>query len=405
MSDTPLRVLWHWTTMGPYHVARMDALARVPGVDLTVVQSAAVDDHEWEPVESTPSFRLITVSPERLTNETTAATASRYRETLLASGADAVVESGYYDAPSRHALMTVARRRPGMISLFWSETTHEDHPRRSWRERAKSHLISRFDGALVAGEAHMKYMVSLGMPPERIANIGTCVDNKHFAEAADAARNRPRPLDLPNRYALYVGRIVPKKNLHTLVRAYATYRARIDDPIDLVIVGAGTDEESLRAFVNSSKIQGIRFLGLRSERELPALYAHADYLVLPSNSEPWGLVVNEAMACALPAIVSNRCGCADELIEDGRTGFRFDPTDARALAQLMERASTLDLDAMGRRARERIADYSPDRYAEQAVEHMRRLASLPDPQRRVRLTARVIGRTIETAERALSRAR
>jgi glycosyltransferase involved in cell wall biosynthesis len=98
---------------------------------------------------------------------------------------------------------------------------------------------------------------------------------------------------------------------------------------------------------------------------LPAYYALAGAFVLASTSETWGLVVNEAMACGLPVLVSKRCGCAQDLVADGRNGFTFDPLDVQALTRLMLRMASpgLDLAAMSRASREIIARWTPSLWA------------------------------------------
>ena len=107
-----------------------------------------------------------------------------------------------------------------------------------------------------------------------------------------------------------------------------------------VFVGSGELENELRALAAALKVAA-RFEGFRNQSELPRYYAAADVLVLPSESESWGLVVNEAMACGLPAIVSNNVGCAPDLIEEGRTGFTFPLGDVGALSDRLAALATL----------------------------------------------------------------
>ena len=107
------------------------------------------------------------------------------------------------------------------------------------------------------------------------------------------------------------------------------------------------------------------FPGFRQYDELPRFYAHGGAFVHASTTEQWGLVVNEAMACGLPVIVSNRVGCAQDLVQDGVNGFTFDPYDVAELARLMLRVSepNFPLAAFGDASRALIADWGPERFA------------------------------------------
>jgi glycosyltransferase involved in cell wall biosynthesis len=108
------------------------------------------------------------------------------------------------------------------------------------------------------------------------------------------------------------------------------------------------------------------FTGLKNVHELPQLYAFAGCFVLPSLSEPWGLVVNEAMASGLPVIVSSRCGCVDDLVDDGSNGFIVESGSASSIAAALACMSKLSLEErakMAERSQAIIEDYSPERWA------------------------------------------
>jgi len=101
----------------------------------------------------------------------------------------------------------------------------------------------------------------------------------------------------------------------------------------------------------------------------PEFYALADVLVLPSFSEPWGLVVNEAMVCGLPVIVSNRAGASFDLVKNGKNGFTFNPYDWKELAELMRKFTKgeVDIKEMGYNSKEIIREYTPEKAARQML--------------------------------------
>ena len=225
-------------------------------------------------------------------------------------------------------------------------------------------------------------MRGLGMSADRIQVVGGSVDNDYFRRRAAEARAIPglrSELGLPERYFLYVGRLVPQKNLAVLLEAFERYRSVSGvDAWDLVIVGGGPLENQLRTLAGGAAGGGVHFAGLKQIEQLPSIYGLAGCFTLPSTSEPWGLVVNEAMASGLPVIASDVCGCAEDLIAPGVNGFLFDPADPGALAGLLERIASggLDLDAMGAAARKAVDRFHPSKFAAASADHVRRLCSL-----------------------------
>jgi 1,2-diacylglycerol 3-alpha-glucosyltransferase len=133
-----------------------------------------------------------------------------------------------------------------------------------------------------------------------------------------------------------------------------------------VLCGDGPERANLESFAQQSAYAAeVHFPGLKSSRELLPFYAGAGCFVLPSTREPWGLVVNEAMAAELPVLVSDRCGCAPDLVREGENGFRFDPSQSASLAEQllrMERRNESERAEMGRKSGEIIARFTPEAF-------------------------------------------
>ena len=140
------------------------------------------------------------------------------------------------------------------------------------------------------------------------------------------------------------------------------------DAWDLTLSGSGPLEAQLRDQVAAAGLAGrVEFAGFRQYPDLPDCYARAGALVLPSWSDQWGLVVNEAMAAGLPVLVSENCGCAPDLVRAGVNGWTFAPHDRAALEAGLARVAKLsaaEWEAMGRASRELIAAYSPEAFAQ-----------------------------------------
>jgi glycosyltransferase involved in cell wall biosynthesis len=252
-----------------------------------------------------------------------------------------------------------------------SDSQAIDMPRKWWIEAVKRRVVGGFSAGLVAGSPHVAYLASLGMPRERICTGYDVVDNEFFAQGAHrarqfAAKTRDR-LGLPERYFLASNRFLPKKNLLTLLRAYAGYRAAAGkDRWKLVLLGDGPMKDQLLALRKQLDLEAdVQLPGFKQYHDLPAYYALAGTFVHASTSDQWGLVVNEAMAAGLPVLVSERCGCAPDLVAPGRNGFRFDPGDEPKLTGHLRKIAggEYDLAAMAEASRAIIRAWSPQTFA------------------------------------------
>jgi glycosyltransferase involved in cell wall biosynthesis len=292
--------------------------------------------------------------------------------------------------------------RNNIPAVAMSESTEWDETRASWKEWVKRKLVGLCATALVGGSSHKDYLMKLGMPPERIFFGYDAVDNDYFAQSAREARSAEcgvrSKYGLPGHYFLASARFIEKKNLPRLLKAYARYREMAqksedgrqkagntsprpsphsgegDAPWDLVLLGDGPLRSSILNLRSSLGLDAcVHLPGFKQYPELPAYYGLAGAFIHASTTEQWGLVVNEAMASGLPVLVSNRCGCARDLVKDGMNGFTFDPYNVEQLAQLMLKISAFNfpLSAFGSESQRIIADWGPEQFAawlKQAVE-------------------------------------
>lgn len=172
-------------------------------------------------------------------------------------------------------------------------------------------------------------------------------------------------LGLPARYFLFVGRLVREKGVFELISAYAKLDERLRDKVGLVFVGDGVSRRRLEDQAAAISPGMIRFAGFAQREQLAIYYAFADMLILPTYSDPWGLVVNEAMACGLPIVVTDVAGCAADLVQHECNGIRIPPKDVSSLANAMQHlANHPDLrGAMSANSRRQIVRYSPIEWA------------------------------------------
>lgn len=377
-----MRIAILFARFGPYHVARLRALAHhheVVGIEL----SGENLNYDWDAVsvDGLQHVELFdrnhrTVPPSRL--QTT------LHEVLTRTAPDAVAIPGWWDPGALAALSWC--RRHDVPTVLMSDSARRDHPRTWWKEQVKGRVVRLCQSGLAAGQRHESYLRDLGMSSDRIYHGYDVVDNAHFANRAEAARQRKEALrtelDLPDAYFLTCCRFVEKKNLPFLLRAYAQYRDRADAPWPLVIVGDGPQRETLTTTAQRLGItEFIQLPGFKQYDELPAFYGLAEVLIQPSIREQWGLVVNEAMAAGLPVLVSDACGCAPDLVAEGENGYTFDPTNPDELADLLARIAdpSCDRAAMGAASQTRIQDWTPAVFAERLIDAVDAAQSAPTP--------------------------
>lgn len=201
-------------------------------------------------------------------------------------------------------------------------------------------LFKQFRAFLAIGRLNTELYRHFGVPEQAIFTAPYCVDNDFFSERAAAQTINAQQLrkDLGIRDGdtvfLFMAKLIDRKRPLDLIAAAAQNHAAGNSHV--IFVGDGALLETCRNAIAAGKLTNVHLVGFKNQSELPAYYAAADVLVLPSEYETWGLVVNEAMACGLPCIVSDTCGAAIDTILEGETGFTYPMGDVQRLAKLMK---------------------------------------------------------------------
>jgi glycosyltransferase involved in cell wall biosynthesis len=290
------------------------------------------------------------------------------RDTVLddeIAAADVVWVHGWQYGWQRRAVAIAAHRRVPVLMRGenWAGAAVEPPAPLSWLKWARlRRLFADCSGFLAIGSKNRDYYVEHGIAANRIFPMPYAVDNAFFAMRADAARsNRTAwrasqgiPDDSP--VLLFAGKLTRRKRPDLLLEAWR--RAAWPGGHRPVLMFAGDGD--MRAELEAHAAGAVRFLGFRNQSELPAVYAAADLLIVPSEREPWGLVVNEAMACGTAVIASDAVGAAYDLI-DASCGAVFRSGDAGDLARAMMAALPRAAE-LGSAARRRIAawDFEAD---------------------------------------------
>jgi glycosyltransferase involved in cell wall biosynthesis len=222
-----------------------------------------------------------------------------------------------------------------------------------------TNLFKHIDIALYAGSENKKYYQNFGLPDNHLAFMPHAVDNQFFYSNKKPAIDFREKLDIPNEDTvfLFAGKFIEKKNPVALVMLFAALKL---SNTHLVMAGNGPLEDQLKlAAVGNNHIH---FVPFQNQSAMPSLYAMCDCFILPSKGpgETWGLAVNEAMAAGKAILVSNKCGCAADLLENGKNGFIFNAENCEDLEKNLKRitGSKKLMAEMGVHSLEKIKNWS-----------------------------------------------
>lgn len=297
---------------------------------------------------------------------------------LLAPGVFRTIRTGDFDAmvvhghgiPANHIALAAAKRSG--LPAFMRAESHLGLPRSRAKLQLRDWLLpvlyGRFSGMLAIGSANHDFYRSLGVPERSIFHFPYTVDNQRMQaastlEPAERAALRAQIGIGADRVAiLFASKFAPRKHPDDLIRACARL---VDEglPVDLVMVGAGQMEAELRALAASFPRLTTVFTGFLNQSELPRHYAACDIFVLPSENEPWGLIINEVMCAGLPVVASREIGAVPDLVFNGRNGRVFDATDLDGLVGAL-RPIVADAELRRRMGEESRAIISRWSYAE-----------------------------------------
>jgi glycosyltransferase involved in cell wall biosynthesis len=298
---------------------------------------------------------------------------------------DAMLVNGWHYKSAWQAIWACWRSK---AKVMIRGDSHLHTPRGITKRAVKSftyrRFIPRFDACLAAGQWSREYFLHYGARPERIFLVPHAIDNKRFqidAEALEPRRSEVRKeknLDDNAIVFMFAGKFIPKKRPMDFVCAIER-AVRRNPRIEGLMVGDGPLRARCEERVRERRVP-IRFTGFLNQSQITKAYVVSDALVLPSDGgETWGVVVNEAMACARPCIVSDRVGCGPDLIIPQVTGSIFPLGDVDALANsMLELAgSPQRMISMGLEAQSRLKNYSIETAVDGIIQS---LAATVDPR-------------------------
>jgi glycosyltransferase involved in cell wall biosynthesis len=256
-------------------------------------------------------------------------------------GFDALVVHGHTPAA---VLIAVAAARLAGLPVFARGETHLGLSRSPLKRVVRKPLMSAFyrslSGVLAIGSANAAFYRAMGVPEDRIFCMPYTVDNARFANHSrmtNAQRTKIRA-DLgiagADPIVLYAAKLQVRKHPDDLLRA----AARLNDRgirFHIVMVGSGEMTAELVELTSLLGLENVHLHGFVNQSALPQIYGAADVFVLPSENEPWGLAINEAMCAGLPIVASAEVGCVADLVRSGVNGQTFAAGDVDALANAL----------------------------------------------------------------------
>jgi glycosyltransferase involved in cell wall biosynthesis len=279
---------------------------------------------------------------------------------------DAVLVNGWHYKSAWQAICAGWRSR---VAVIVRSDSHLHSPRslatRAVKSLAYKRFIPRFDACLAVGQWSREYFLHFGARPERVFLVPHAIDGRRFQIEVEQLEPRRHELrkekDLADESTVFMfsGKFIPKKRPMDFVWAIEK-AARRNPSIEGLMVGDGPLRRECEDIVRERRAP-IRFTGFLNQSRITEAYVVSDVLVLPSDGEEtWGLVVNEAMACGRPCIVSDKVGCGPDLIIPKETGSIFPLGDVEALASSMLElgANPGRVIAMGSDARRRVRNHS-----------------------------------------------
>jgi glycosyltransferase involved in cell wall biosynthesis len=323
----------------PYHVDRLSALEdkigrhyRVVGIEYSDRSSM----YAWEPTPSN-AFERITLFPGKDWEQIHPLKRMvRLLHCLVGLRAKHVFLINYHlpDIVLTAVTLRLLRVHPYVMMA----SRFKDKNRTLLREMLKAPLFLPYRGGLASGKSHAEYLRFLGFHQARVVT-GLDTVSLHRIRAKSGIEPAPNGVPFPHRHFTVIARMVREKDFPTVIKAYALYlhRCKHEGIVfrRLVLCGDGPERANIEQLVRQYDITSVEFKGFVQELDICNTLGSTLALILASTEEPWGLVINEAIAMGVPVLCTEACGASDELVRVGVNGYVFSDGEVEGLAQLM----------------------------------------------------------------------
>lgn len=251
--------------------------------------------------------------------------------------------------------------------MLYERTKHTERHTPLWRTLFRKSLLPLIDAIGCNGTETFNYLKDTLKVNERKLFTGNmAVDNQLLADNVNAVKAEVlQEKDKTRHVFLYVGQLIPRKGLVELVETWELFSNQ-NPNIELLIVGAGPLENTLKNTIDNKQIESINFVGRVPYEDVPRYYAKAEVFIIPTLEDNWSLVVPEAMSCGLPIMSSKYNGCWPELVRK-ENGWVFDPLNEKDFLKTLETvvAEKGFWKQMGKESAKIVEEYSPKKIAKQ----------------------------------------
>jgi len=375
-AQTSMRTVFVTSHPIQYQVPVFRHLAAMPDIELTVLFAMIPDaaaqgsgfgvEFEWDtPLLEGYTYRVLdNVAATPSVVQFSGCDTPGIFQVLKELQPDAVIVNGWVVKTCLQALW--ACKRLGIPCLVRGEANNL-RQRPAWKRWLQRLLVHQYAACLYIGAQNREFYRSLGVVDNKLFPALYCIENERFARSATLLRESKEQLRRNWHIApdatcfLFCGKFEGKKHPLELLEAFRAAQPSTHG-LHLLMVGDGALRAQCEAVAARYHLP-VTFAGFLNQSEIIRAYVAADCLVLPSDAgETWGLVVNEAMACGLPAIVSDQAGCAADLVIPGLTGERFSFGDWEQLSKRFVQwgSEPARLVCLGSAARKHVQAYSPE---------------------------------------------
>lgn len=355
--------LWITNILAPYRLPIIQELSE--HYKVTVIAMAESErNRSWPASDFSGDFDLIFVNSKvhYLFDESPLYYSLIKTYNIIKEQDPSVVYLDGYESPAYLSIIYFFRKKNRTLFLLGFRST-ENSARFHSRiiNRYKFQLINQFDKIVTAGKSSSLKLTNIGIESKKIWELFNPIDVNFFVDMTNRKISAT-----PGHNFLYVGQLIPRKNLKTIIESFAKI-ARPEDT--LRIVGNGDLYDELKRISGEKLLENnIEFLGPKMQKELVDIYAISDTIILVSLSEVWGLVVNEGLAAGLQAVVSKNMGVF-ELVKNMQGVFECE-LDVESISNAMSKARA---SYSGKISSPEILRYSGKKFAQILVDKIKNL--------------------------------